>query len=93
MPIAVEYLTELEKELPLGPGLQVFHSAGAMVPLPAVKQRPAGHGDVGPGRRRCGLGRHRRDLARPRVLTFDMGGTTTDVCLVVNGAAEMADSA
>ena len=40
MPIAVEYLTELERRLPLGAGLQVFHSAGAMVPLPAVKRRP-----------------------------------------------------
>ena len=33
MPIAATYLSELEQRLPLGPGLQVFHSAGAMVPL------------------------------------------------------------
>src|SRR5882724_9141392 len=40
MPIAVEYLSELEQRLPIGPGLQVFHSAGAMVPIAAVKRRP-----------------------------------------------------
>ncbi|WP_204321652.1 hypothetical protein, partial [Streptococcus pneumoniae] len=40
MPIAVAYLTELEEKLPIGAGLQVFHSAGAMVPVPAVKRRP-----------------------------------------------------
>ena len=25
------------------------------------------------------------------MLTFDMGGTTTDVCLIIDGQAEMAD--
>ena len=28
----------------------------------------------------------------PRVLTFDMGGTTTDVCLIVDGDAAMTDT-
>jgi N-methylhydantoinase A len=92
MPITVDYLTELEARLPLGPGLQVFHSAGAMVPLPAVKRRPIVMAASGPAAGVSASVRAARDLGLPRVVTFDMGGTTTDVCLIVDGAAEMTDT-
>nr|WP_255468579.1 hydantoinase/oxoprolinase family protein [Reyranella sp. CPCC 100927] len=92
MPIAVEYLTELEEKLPLGPSLQVFHSAGAMVPVPVVKRRPLVMAMSGPAAGVSASARIARDLNRARVLTFDMGGTTTDVCLIVDGAAEMTDT-
>ncbi len=91
MPIAVTYLTELEERLPIGAGLQVFHSAGAMVPVPAVKRRPLVMAMSGPAAGVAASVRIAQDLGLPRVLTFDMGGTTTDVCLIVDGAAEMAD--
>ncbi len=92
MPVAVDYLTELEARLPLGAGLQVFHSAGAVLPLPAARLRPITMAMSGPaaGVSACvGLA---RELGLARALTFDMGGTTTDVCLVVDGAAEMTDA-
>ncbi len=92
MPVAVDYLTELEEKLPLGPGLQVFHSAGAMVPVPAVKRRPLVMAMSGPAAGVSASARIARTLNRPRVLTFDMGGTTTDVCLIVDGVAEMTDT-
>jgi N-methylhydantoinase A len=92
MPIAVEYLTELEEKLPLGAGLQVFHSAGAMVPVPAVKRRPLVMAMSGPAAGVSASARLAKELGKPRVLTFDMGGTTTDVCLIVDGVAEMADT-
>jgi N-methylhydantoinase A len=92
MPITVDYLTELEQRLPLGAGLQVFHSAGAMAPLPAVKRRPIVMAMSGPAAGVSASVRMARDLHLPRVLTFDMGGTTTDVCLIVDGAAEMTDT-
>jgi N-methylhydantoinase A len=92
MPIAVAYLTELEEKLPLGPGLQVFHSAGAMVPVPAVKRRPLVMAMSGPAAGVSASARLAQVLGRPRVLTFDMGGTTTDVCLIVDGVAEMTDT-
>jgi len=92
MPIAVEYLTELEEKLPLGAGLQVFHSAGAMVPVPAVKRRPLVMAMSGPAAGVAASARLARELGRGRVLTFDMGGTTTDVCLIVDGQAEMTDT-
>jgi N-methylhydantoinase A len=91
MPIAVEYLSELEERLPLGSGLQVFHSAGAMVPISAVKQRPLVMALSGPAAGVSASVTIARQLGASRMLTFDMGGTTTDVCLIVDGQAEMAD--
>lgn len=92
MPIAVSYLTDLEQRLPLGPGLQVFHSAGGMVPVPAAKARPLVMAMSGPAAGVAASARIAQELARPRILTFDMGGTTTDVCLIIDGVAEMADT-
>jgi N-methylhydantoinase A len=91
MPIAAEYLGELEERLPLGSGLQVFHSAGAMVPISAVKRRPLVMALSGPAAGVSASVTVARQLGTSRMLTFDMGGTTTDVCLVVDGQAEMAD--
>jgi N-methylhydantoinase A len=91
MPIAVEYLSELEERLPIGPGLQVFHSAGAMIPISAVKRRPLVMAMSGPAAGVAASVSIARQLKKSRVLTFDMGGTTTDVCLIVDGQAEMAD--
>jgi N-methylhydantoinase A len=91
MPIAVEYLSELELRLPIGPGLQVFHSAGAMVPISAVKRRPLVMAMSGPAAGVSASVSIARQLGTSRMLTFDMGGTTTDVCLIVDGQAEMTD--
>ena len=92
MPIAAEYLTELERRLPLGPGLQVFHSAGGMVSTATAKRRPIVMAMSGPAAGVAASVRIARDLNLPRVLTFDMGGTTTDVCLILEGAAEITDT-
>jgi N-methylhydantoinase A len=91
MPIAVEYLSELEQRLPIGSGLQVFHSAGAMVPISTVKRRPLVMALSGPAAGVSASVNIARQLGTSRMLTFDMGGTTTDVCLIVDGQAEMAD--
>ena len=90
MPIAVEYLSELEQRLPIGPGLQVFHSAGAMVPIAAVKRRPLVMAMSGPAAGVSASVSIARQLGT-QMSHFDMGGTTTDVCLIIDGQAEMAD--
>ncbi len=92
MPVAVDYLLELERRLPLGPGLQVFHSAGAKVPLAAARARPITMAMSGPAAGVSACVQLARAMGFARALTFDMGGTTTDVCLVVDGAAEMTDT-
>lgn len=92
MPIAAGYLSELEERLPLGPGLQVFHSAGGMVSTATAKQRPIVMAMSGPAAGVAASVQIARRLGLPRVLTFDMGGTTTDVCLIVDGEAAMTDT-
>ncbi len=92
MPIAATYLSDLERRLPLGPGLQVFHSAGAMVPLETARQRPLVMAASGPAAGVSASARLAREIGRRRVVTFDMGGTTTDVCLILDGQAEMTDT-
>ena len=91
MPIAVAYLSDLEERLPIGPGLQVFHSAGAMIPVAAAKLRPLVMAMSGPAAGVAASVSVARSLGTSRMLTFDMGGTTTDVCLIVDGQAEMTD--
>ncbi len=91
MPIAAGYLEELERKLPLGAGLQVFHSAGGMVPVATAKQRPIVMAKSGPAAGVAASARLAQASDRKRVLTFDMGGTTTDICLIVDGVAEIAD--
>ena len=91
MPIAADYLTELERRLPLRSGLQVFHSAGGMVSTTTAKRRPIVMAMSGPAAGVAASVRIARTLDLPRVLTFDMGGTTTDVCLILDGTAEITD--
>ena len=91
LPIAAAYLAELEERLPLGPGLMVVHSGGGMVPTETAKQRPIVMAMSGPAAGVAAAAGLARSIERNRVLTFDMGGTTTDVCLVVDGAAEVTD--
>ena len=91
MPIAADYLEELERRLPLGAGLQVFHSAGGMVPIATARRRPIVMAMSGPAAGVAASARVARSLGLARVLTFDMGGTTTDVCLIVDGVPELTD--
>ncbi len=64
----------------------VMTSAGGLVPAAEARRAPGRAAAVGPGRR--GAGRRRRRRAAngwPDAITFDMGGTSTDVCLVLDG--------
>ncbi len=91
MPITVDYLAELEREVPLGERLHIFHSAGGMASPHAVRERPLVMALSGPAAGVAAAARAGRRLERQLVLSFDMGGTTTDVCLIRDGRAEVSD--
>ena len=91
MPITVDYMAELEREVPLGDRLHIFHSAGGMASPEAVRERPLIMALSGPAAGVAAAARAGRQLDRPAVLSFDMGGTTTDVCLISGGRAEVSD--
>jgi N-methylhydantoinase A len=91
MPVVVDYLDELLEHLPLDGRFQLFHSAGGWATPEAVRERPLIMAMSGPAAGVAASARMSSVVERRDLLTFDMGGTTTDVCLVVDGEAQVTD--
>ncbi|MGH7364949.1 MAG: hydantoinase/oxoprolinase family protein [Candidatus Rokuibacteriota bacterium] len=91
MPLAGRYLDGLTVALggaAGGPALRLLHSAGGMMSVAAAKARPLAMALSGPAAGVAAAAHVARALGLDRALAFDMGGTTTDVCLISDGAAE-----
>ena len=91
MPVVVDYLDALLQRVPLEGRFQLFHSAGGWATPAAVRERPLVMALSGPAAGVAACTRLSQTLGQKDLLTFDMGGTTTDVCLVVDGEAEVTD--
>ena len=89
LPLASTYLDQLEAARPPGSRLHFFHSAGGMASPDALRELPLGLAASGPAAGVAAAGRIARDLGIGQALSFDMGGTTTDVCLVLDGEAQV----
>lgn len=89
MPIAARYLDRLQREVK-GARLHVMHSAGGMASPEAAARRPLSMALSGPAAGVSAAAYVAASLGLEKVLSFDMGGTTTDVCLIANGAAEIS---
>ena len=89
MPIAARYLDRLQREVK-GARLHVMHSAGGMASPEAAARRPLSMALSGPAAVVSAAAYVAASLGLAKVLSFDMGGTTTDVCLIANGAAEIS---
>jgi len=89
MPIAARYLDRLQREVK-GARLHVMHSAGGMASPEAAAKRPLSMALSGPAAGISAAAHIASSLGLEKVLSFDMGGTTTDVCLIVGGAAEIS---
>ena len=90
MPLAATYLDRLEAAKPGGSGLHLFHSAGGMASPAALRELPLGLAASGPAAGVAAAGRVAADLGIDHAISFDMGGTTTDVCLVFGGEAQIS---
>jgi N-methylhydantoinase A len=91
MPLASRYIAELVEALGAGGEripLHLLHSAGGMMSAEAARRRPLAMAGSGPAAGVAAAADLARRLALPRALAFDMGGTTTDVCLIADGVAE-----
>jgi N-methylhydantoinase A len=91
MPLADRYLDGLTAALggsAGAPALRLLHSAGGMMSVAAAKARPLAMALSGPAAGVAAAAHVARALGIDRALAFDMGGTTTDVCLVSDGVAE-----
>ena len=90
MPLAASYLDDLGDARPEGSRLHLFHSAGGMASPEALREAPLGLAASGPAAGVAAAGRMAQALGIERAISFDMGGTTTDVCLIADGEAQIA---
>jgi N-methylhydantoinase A len=93
MPLAARYLDQLQADLSAtypGLPLHLLHSAGGMMSVGMARARPLAMAMSGPAAGVAATAWLARRLRLERAVAFDMGGTTTDVCLVVDGAADTA---
>jgi N-methylhydantoinase A len=93
MPLAADYLAQLRATLPARTRLHVMHSAGGMASPEAAAERPLTMALSGPAAGVAAAAAVARETGEDAVLTFDMGGTTTDVALILNGQAEITADA
>src|SRR5207247_1956931 len=87
MPLASSYMGELRRRVK-GATLHLLHSAGGMMSVDTARARPLALASSGPAAGVAAAAHVARMLGIPRALAFDMGGTTTDVCLISDGVAE-----
>lgn len=88
MPLVGAHLDEFDREVPKSTHFHLFHSAGGMASTSMVRERPLVLALSGPAAGVSAARHVARDLGLDSVLTLDMGGTTTDVCLVRKGKPE-----
>lgn len=91
MPLAAGYLDRLEAARPAGSRLHLFHSAGGMAAPATLRARPLTLAMSGPAAGVAAATAIARDLGLAEAISFDMGGTTTDVCLILDGTAMVAN--
>lgn len=81
MPLAAGYLDAIEARKPAQSRLHLFQSGGDMASPAATRDRPLALALSGPAAGVSAAAQIARELGLDHVLSFDMGGTTTDVCL------------
>lgn len=89
MPLVAGYLDGLEAAKPETSRLHLFHSAGGMASPEALRNLPLALALSGPAAGVAAAGRVAAELSIEHAISFDMGGTTTDVCLITGGRAEI----
>ena len=84
-----DYLDNVEASKPDGKDLYFFHSAGGMTTPDVVRRMPLALAFSGPAAGVAAAAELARQLNLEYAISFDMGGTTTDVCLISGGKAEV----
>jgi N-methylhydantoinase A len=91
-PVMTHYLDRFARqtaETGVGPAPTLMHSAGGVSRLAEAARRPTSTLLSGPAAGVLGAIRIGRQLGEGNLLTFDMGGTSTDLSVVRDGSAEM----
>ncbi|MCP5009439.1 MAG: hydantoinase/oxoprolinase family protein, partial [Aestuariibacter sp.] len=89
MPLMADYLDELQAGAEGASNIHLFHSAGGMASVEAVKKRPLTLALSGPAAGVAATGKICEQLGLDNAIGFDMGGTTTDTCVVIDGKVQI----
>ncbi len=92
MPLAAGQIDRMEVIKPKNSRLHLFHSAGGMAAPAVLRDLPLGLAMSGPAAGVAAAGHVAQKLKIAKALSFDMGGTTTDVCLISDGKAMVSSS-
>ncbi len=92
MPLVTRYLERLESWAGDATGLHLFHSAGGMAAADTVRAQPLALALSGPAAGVAAAAKVAAELQLSAVIAFDMGGTTTDVSIVVDGNAQVGSN-
>lgn len=94
-PRTQQYLHRLREKISAS-GIQVepltFHSNGGLLPVQTVEQLPVLTCLSGPAAGVIGSARIGADIGETEIITFDVGGTSTDVSLITGGRAQFTSS-
>jgi N-methylhydantoinase A len=82
IPLVGNYLDEIDNDVPKSTHFNLFHSAWDMASNATVRERTLVLALSDPAAGVSAAGQVASDLALENVLTLDMGGTTTDICLI-----------
>ncbi len=89
MPLTARYLDELQSGAGDRTNIHLLHSAGGMASIDAVKERPLTLALSGPAAGVAAAGKIANELKLDNAIGFDMGGTTTDTCVVIDGKVQI----
>ncbi|MEM1396021.1 MAG: hydantoinase/oxoprolinase family protein [Pseudomonadota bacterium] len=81
----LERLDRQVRELGVTCGFQTVHSNGGLMSTPTVREIPVRTCLSGPAAGVMGAAKIGTDAGFPNLVTFDVGGTSTDVSIIVNG--------
>ena len=90
-PAMRRYLERLRVRLQQAARVEVFESSGVRVPIARASRLPVHTTLSGPAGGVLGALRAARDLHIDHIITFDMGGTSTDVALCKHGRPSMRE--
>ena len=88
-PVVSDYLQGLVARLGDGPEPVIMRSSGGLMAMDDAARLPAAVLLSGPAGGVVAAGALGDALGRSRVISFDMGGTSTDVCRIENGRPEI----
>lgn len=89
MPIVARYLDRLLERIDSRTRLHLFHSGGGMASAQSIASRPLALALSGPAAGVAASAEAAQQLGLSNVISFDMGGTTTDVSVIVGGRVQI----